>query len=98
MGYMEKGGFWMQKQHIFVYPFYYIEYALAQMGAFAFYGKMKTDRAGAWADYLRLCQAGGSLGYFELLKLAYLPNPFVEGSVEQTVAHVIAEIENSPWH
>jgi M3 family oligoendopeptidase len=98
MAYMEKGGFWMQKQHIFVYPFYYIEYALAQMGAFAFYGKMKTDRTGAWADYLRLCQAGGSLGYFELLKLANLPNPFAEGSVEQTVAHVIAEIESSPWH
>ena len=31
------GGFWMQKQHIFLYPFYYIEYALAQMCAFQFY-------------------------------------------------------------
>ena len=32
--FLEQGGFWMQKQHIFMYPFYYIDYALAQMGAF----------------------------------------------------------------
>ncbi len=83
--FLEEGGFWMQKQHIFLYPFYYIEYALAQMGAFAFYGRMKKDREQAWADYYRLCQAGGSKGYFELLRLASLDNPFEEGTVKKIV-------------
>ncbi len=83
--FLEEGGFWMQKQHIFLYPFYYIEYALAQMGAFEFYGRMKKDRKEAWEDYYRLCQAGGSLGYFALLKLAHLSNPFEEGTVEKIV-------------
>ena len=36
-------------------------------------------------DYYRLCQAGGSLGYFALLKLAHLSNPFEEGTVEKIV-------------
>ena len=27
--FLSEGGFWMQKQHIFLYPFYYIDYALA---------------------------------------------------------------------
>lgn len=83
----------MQKQHIFLYPFYYIDYALAQMGAFHYYGLMKTNREKAWQDYLKLCRAGGTKGYFELLKLGGLPNPFEEGSVEKSVAHVIREVE-----
>ena len=34
--FLGEGGFWMQKQHIFVNPFYYIDYALAQICAFQF--------------------------------------------------------------
>ena len=50
------------------YPFYYVDYAMAQIGAFEFYTKMKADRKAAWADYYKLCQAGGSMGYFKLLE------------------------------
>ena len=90
--FLEEGGFWMQKQHIFIYPFYYIEYALAQICAFQYYGRMKEDRAAAWADYLRLCRAGGTKGYFELLETGNLLNPFKAGTVEKATAHVIEEI------
>ena len=92
--FLEEGGFWMQKQHIFLYPFYYIDYALAQMCAFQFYGRMKQDRAAAWQDYLRLCRAGGTKGYFELLEVGNLLNPFRDGTVEQSVGHVIVELKN----
>lgn len=88
--FLEKGGFWMQKQHIFLYPFYYIDYALAQLCSFMFYKRMCEDRDRAWADYLRLCKAGGSKGYFELLELANLKTPFDE----KTFAETIAFIEN----
>ena len=90
--FLEGGGFWMQKQHIFLYPFYYIEYALAQICAFQYYGRMKEDRKAAWEDYLRLCRAGGTKGYFELLETGNLLNPFAEGTVEKATGHVIAEI------
>ncbi len=90
--FLENGGFWMQKQHIFLYPFYYIEYALSQVCVFELYGRMKTDMAGAWNDYCRLCAAGGSLGYLELLKLANLQNPMSEGAVKTAVKPVIDEI------
>ena len=96
MAFMEQGGFWMQKQHIFLYPFYYIDYALAQVCAFELYGRMKTDRRQAWADYLKLCQAGGSRGYFDLLSLANLGNPFRPGAVARAVGHVIEEVD--AWH
>lgn len=81
--FLEEGGFWMQKPHIFINPFYYIDYALAQMSAFEFYQKMTTDRKKAWADYYRLCQSGGSRSYFETLRLAGLSNPFQEGTVKK---------------
>ena len=92
--FLEEGGFWMQKQHIFLYPFYYIDYALAQMGAFEYYGRMKQDRSAAWQDYLRLCRAGGTQGYFDLLKTGSLSNPFTDGAVEKSVGHVIEELRN----
>ena len=90
--FLESGGFWMQKLHIFLYPFYYIEYALSQICAFQYYGRMKTDRKAAWEDYLRLCRAGGTKGYLELLKIGNLLSPFCEGTVEKSTAHVIEEI------
>ena len=90
--FLEEGGFWMQKQHIFLYPFYYIEYALAQICAFQYYGRMKEDRKAAWEDYLRLCKAGGTKGYFELLETGNLLNPFREGTVQKSVDHVLKEI------
>ena len=90
--FLEEGGFWMQKQHIFLYPFYYIDYALAQMCAFQYYGRMKADRPQAWQDYLRLCRAGGTKGYFELLGVGNLLNPFCDGAVAASVGHVIEEI------
>ena len=87
------GGFWMQKQHIFLYPFYYVDYAMAQIGAFEFYTKMKADRKAAWADYYKLCQAGGSMGYFKLLEYSGLHNVLKEGSVKEALKAVLEELE-----
>ena len=93
--FLEEGGFWMQKQHIFLYPFYYIDYALAQMCAFQYYGRMKEDREAAWKDYLHLCRCGGTKGYFDLLEEGRLLNPLREGTVLASVGHVLEEIRKA---
>lgn len=80
--FLEAGGFWMQKQHIFMCPFYYIDYSLASMGAFEYYIRSLNDREEAWKDYYRLCTMGGSKGYLELLDEGNLSDPFSEGTVE----------------
>ena len=90
--FLEGGGFWMQKQHIFLYPFYYVDYAMAQMGAFEFYTKMKEDRKAAWADYYKLCAAGGSMGYFDLLKYSGLHKVLDDGSVKIIMKGVFEEL------
>jgi len=94
--FLESGGFWMQKQHIFMYPFYYVEYALAMLCALQFYLRRQSDPEGAWADYMKLCRLGGSLGYFDLLKAANLKNPFEEETIREVteaVMKAIAEME-----
>lgn len=96
--YMSSGGFWMQKLHIFLHPFYYVDYALAQMGAFEYYGMMKQDYKKAWEGYLNLCRSGGSRGYFDTLRFAGLSIPFEDGTVQKAAGHVIEEIEASPFN
>ena len=86
--FLEEGGYWMQKQHIFLYPFYYVDYALAQIGAFEFYDRYREDKKGTWEDYLNLCRAGGSKSYYELFEIGNITVPFAEGAVKKAVAPI----------
>ena len=38
-----------------------------------------------WEDYLRLCRAGGSDSFLNLVKLAGLKNPFVDGTIREVM-------------
>ncbi|MDU5144335.1 MAG: M3 family oligoendopeptidase [Paenibacillus dendritiformis] len=87
--YLEHGGFWHKQGHIFQSPFYYIDYTLAQICAFQFWKRMNEDYKAAWADYLKLCQTGGSQSFTELVTVAGLISPFEDGCV----ASVIGVIE-----
>lgn len=84
--FFDRGGYWYHKLHIFLYPFYYINYTLATMGAMEFKKKDKEDRESAWRDYLNLCKCGGSMSYLETLRYANVSNPFEAGSVERAVS------------
>lgn len=83
--FLEGGGFWQKQSHIFNVPFYYIDYCLAQICAFQFWKRDKADHVSAWADYVQLCQAGGSRSFVELVKLAGLHSPFEEGCVASVI-------------
>ena len=83
--FFESGGYWMQRQHIFINPFYYVDYALAQMGAFQFYRIMDENPEKAWQEYYRLCQSGGSRGYFETMEYAGISNPFQKKTIQEIV-------------
>jgi M3 family oligoendopeptidase len=88
--FFEAGGLWMRQMHIFRTPFYYIDYCLAQICAFQFWLKSEKDFSSAWKDYLRLCQAGGSLTFLDLVKLANLQSPFNETATQEVMREVSA--------
>jgi oligoendopeptidase F len=90
--FLQGGGFWMQKQHIFIYPFYYVDYALAQIVAFALY-RRRVENGDAWEKYLALCGLGGMYGYFETLQRAGIPLPLDENVVKETAEFVAKQAE-----
>lgn len=93
--FFDRGGYWYHKLHIYLYPFYYINYTLTTMGSMEFWKKDKADHKKAWADYLRLCRCGGSMSYLETLRYADVPNPFEEGSVERAMSVAKEELMGS---
>jgi len=83
--FLEKGTFWYRQGHIFGAPFYYIDYTLAQVVAFQYWVKSNDHYEKAFEKYLALCKLGGSKGFLELLKSADLKNPFVDGTIKETL-------------
>ncbi|MBP1587236.1 MAG: M3 family oligoendopeptidase [Clostridia bacterium] len=90
--FLENGGFWMQKQHIFLYPFYYVDYALAQMGALYLY-KLNEETGEGFRRYIELCGLGGKYGYFETLDKAGIPRPLLEDTVKAVAEFAEAQAE-----
>lgn len=92
--FFDRGGFWYHKLHIFLYPFYYINYILTTMGALEFAAKNERDHEAAWEDYLKLCKCGGSMSYLETLNYAGLSVPFEEGSVKRAMEYAESKLKN----
>lgn len=88
------GGIWQGQLHIYQMPFYYIDYTLAQTCAFQFWIKNEENHKKAWEDYSRLCKAGGSLPFTELVKLARLRSPFEDGCLKSVVDKVSNWLDN----
>ncbi|MCB9285768.1 MAG: M3 family oligoendopeptidase [Lewinellaceae bacterium] len=91
--FLESGGYWQKQSHIFVMPFYYIDYTLAQICAFQFWKKDQEEHSRAWGDYVRLCNAGGSHSFLELVQLANLRSPFDDGCIASVVNTITAWLD-----
>lgn len=87
---IHQGKCWPRQTHIVERPFYYIQYDIAQISTYEFYLKMKNNYGQAWLDYMRLCSAGGSKSYLELLETAHLSNPF-SGNTLKDICHPIVD-------
>ena len=98
--YLESGSFWQKQNHIFTSPFYYIDYTLAQICAFQFWKKDRDNHKKAWSDYVRLCKAGGSMSFLDLVRLAELKSPFEDGCVESVIGEItkwLSSIDDSSF-
>jgi oligoendopeptidase F len=61
---------WHRKLHIHCYPFYYVEYGLAQLGAVQVWRGSLADAAGATAAYRRALALGGTATLPDLFRAA----------------------------
>jgi oligoendopeptidase F len=84
---------WHRQLHIFELPFYYIEYAIAQLGALQVWINAKKDFHAAVADYWSALQLGGSRPLPELFARAKVKFDFGPSALEPLMAAVEAELE-----
>lgn len=87
--YLKRGSFWQQQAHIFTTPFYYIDYALAQMCSLQIWSKAQTNESMAWKRYMKLCKLGGSKSFLQLIEQSGITSPFKE----QGFTLILYEIE-----
>ena len=69
---------WQRQLHIYLYPFYYIDYCLAQTAALEFWSLSQKDYKDAWQRYLRFVSFGGKKSFKELCAAAGIDDPFGE--------------------
>jgi M3 family oligoendopeptidase len=92
LAYPQIGGLWQEKPHIFLSPFYYIDYTLALCCALQFWERAMDDRAGALDAYVALCGRGGEAPFQTLARGAGLASPFGAGVLEGVAARARAEL------
>jgi M3 family oligoendopeptidase len=73
---LEMGRGWQHIQHTFLWPFYAIDYGLAQVVALEYYQWMLQDAPAAWESYLTFCEKTGELSFTELAKASGIASPF----------------------
>jgi oligoendopeptidase F len=87
---------WHRQLHIFEVPFYYIEYAIAQLGALQVWQNAKRDRAEAVRAYRHALGLGGSRPLPELFAAAGIRFDFSEDTLAPLIDAVRAALADLP--
>ncbi|MBX6312931.1 MAG: M3 family oligoendopeptidase [Isosphaeraceae bacterium] len=83
---------WHRQLHIFLYPFYYIEYGIAQLGALQVWRRAREDRAAAVRAYRRGLALGGSRPLPELFEAAGIRFDFREETLRPLIEALREEL------
>lgn len=77
-----RASYWHIVLHLFQFPFYYIEYGIAQLGALGIWLQSKQNAAQAIANYQKALALGGSKPLPELFEAAGLEFDFSEKTIQ----------------
>lgn len=86
--FLERGGWWMRQHHIFIDPFYYIDYTLAQVVALQFWKRTMDKDPEAFEDYKAVCALGGTKPFRQIVERANVKVPFEDGCLKETMEAV----------
>lgn len=84
---------WRRQLHIFVVPFYYIEYALARLGSLQVWKNALNDPATALTDYREALALGGTVNLPELYATAGAKLAFDVATLQDAITLVKQEME-----
>ena len=86
---------WHRQLHLFLHPFYYVEYGIAQLGALQVWVNSRKNPAQALAAYRRGLALGGSRPLPELFAAADCQFDFSADTVKPLIQAVQSELESS---
>ena len=81
---------WQRQLHLYQYPFYYIEYGIAQLGALGIWQRAQKGRQEAVQAYKRALAVGGSRPLPELFKAAGLSFDFGKETIARAAGSLRA--------
>lgn len=84
---------WHRQLHIFLHPFYYVEYGIAQLGALQIWANSRRDRKKALSEYHRGLSLGGSRPLPELFQAAGCRFDFSRETVKPLVNLISTELQ-----
>lgn len=87
-----RANLWHRQLHLFLHPFYYVEYGIAQLGALQVWANAKQDKAKALQAYERALALGGSRPLPELFVAAGCRFAFDVPTMHPLVALVTGEL------
>jgi oligoendopeptidase F len=87
-----RANLWHRQLHIFLHPFYYVEYGIAQLGALQVWANSKRDQAGALRAYQQALALGGSRPLPELFQAAGCRLEFTAKSIRPLIELVKGEL------
>lgn len=85
---------WHRKLHIFLIPFYYVDYGLAQIGALQVWRNSLTDKQQAIKQYRHALSLGGTRPLPELFAAAGAKFAFDKGTIGELVALIEGTIHD----
>ena len=83
---------WHRQLHIFIHPFYYVEYGIAQLGALQIWNNSKRNKVQALQDYQKALALGGSRPLPELFAAAGCRFDFSSATVKPLIDMVRGEL------
>jgi oligoendopeptidase F len=86
--------YWQRQGHLFTSPFYYIEYAIAQLGALGIWTQYRKDPKAAIEAYVRALALGGSKPLPKLFEAAGLPFDFGPQIVHSYAQELASELRS----
>lgn len=92
----EKAALWQRQLHLFHYPFYYIEYGIAQLGALQLWQRYRDEPRRALADYRAALSLGGKRPLPELFEAAGIRFDFSPATFEPLMAALWDELQKLP--
>ncbi len=84
---------WQRQLHIFLHPFYYVEYGIAQLGALQVWANSKADKVKALNDYKKSLALGGSWPLPELFAAAGCKFQFDAATIKPLIQLANSELK-----